>query len=85
MAQTEDAHRHRPIDAGAKRVGDTIPLIRREHVSGLYARRPVWLAGQVPLARIREIVAGMERGAGRFHEKAAQRTSDAGWCSRRAC
>ena len=43
MAEEEDGHRRRLIDLHRARFGDTIPLIRREHVSGFYARRPVWL------------------------------------------
>ena len=78
MAATEDRHRRRLIDAFTARFGETIPLIRREHVSGFYARRPVWLAETLPLERIREIAGDMEREAGRFYQKAAQRTSDAG-------
>jgi len=78
MAETEDIHRRRLIDTFTARFGDTIPLIRREHVSGFYARRPVWLSENLPLERIREIAADMESEAGRFYEKAAQRTSDAG-------
>ena len=43
MAAEEDEHRRRLIDLHQQRFGETIPLIRREHVSGYYARRPVWL------------------------------------------
>ena len=78
MAETEDEHRRRLIDTFTARFGDTIPLIRREHVSGFYARRPLWLSENLPLERIREIAGDMEREAGRFYEKAAQRTTDAG-------
>ena len=43
MAEEEDTHRRRLIEVHKTRFGDTIPLIRREHVSGYYARRPIWL------------------------------------------
>ena len=43
MAAEEDEHRRRLIDLHQTRFGAVIPLIRREHVSGYYARRPVWL------------------------------------------
>lgn len=43
MAAEEDTHRQRLIELHRKRFGEVIPLIRREHVSGFYARRPIWL------------------------------------------
>ncbi len=54
-----------------------IPLIRREHVAGFYARRPVWLVENLGIERIRAEAEGMERDAEAFYIKAAQRTSDA--------
>ena len=77
MAVEEDNHRQRLIDLHVQRFGDTIPLIRREHVSGFYARSPVWLTETLPIDRMREIAADMERQAGAFYEKAAARTTDA--------
>jgi len=77
MASEEDRHRRRLIDLFTARFGQVIPLIRREHVSGYYARRPVWLIENLGLERIREEAAGMERDAQRFYEAAAQRTTDA--------
>ena len=43
MAVEENEHRRRLIDLHVARFGDVIPLIRREHFAGFYARRPVWL------------------------------------------
>ncbi len=77
MAEEEDEHRHRLIEAHKKRFGDVIPLIRREHVSGYYARRPVWLIENLGLDRMREEVESMERDAERFYRQAAARTTDA--------
>ncbi len=77
MAKEEDLHRERLIELHRKRWGEVIPLIRREHVSGYYARRPVWLVENLGLERIREEAAGMERDAERFYLAAAARTSDA--------
>ncbi len=77
MAKEEDAHRQRLIEMHKRRFGDVIPLIRREHVSGYYARRPVWLIENLPLERIREEVALMEHEAEEFYRKAAARTKDA--------
>ncbi len=77
MAAEEDEHRQLLIDLHAERFGPTIPLIRREHVSGYYARRPVWLTQNLGLERIRSEAAAMERDAERFYLAAAARTQDA--------
>lgn len=77
MAQEEDRHRQRLIDLFRSRFGDVIPLIRREHVSGYYARRPVWLVENLGIDRIRVEAEAMEAQAARFYHAAAQRTSDA--------
>lgn len=77
MASEEDTHRHRLIDLHRSRFGDVIPLIRREHVSGYYARRPVWLVENLSLERIRDEAEAMERDAERFYLAAAARTTDA--------
>lgn len=53
MAAEEDGHRQRLIDLHQERFGQVIPLIRREHVSGFYARRPVWLVENLALDTIR--------------------------------
>ena len=77
MAAEEDGHRKRLIDLHTERFGQTIPLIRREHVSGYYARTPVWLIENLGLERIRAEAAEMERAAENFYLQAAARTSDA--------
>jgi rubrerythrin len=77
MAIEEDQHRQRLIDLHVSRFGETIPLIRREHVAGYYQRRPVWLVENLGLERIREEAAAMEREAEQFYLKAASRTKDA--------
>ena len=77
MATEEDEHRKRLIDLHKARFGDVVPLIRREHVSGYYARRPVWLVGNLGLDRIRSEAEAMERDAERFYRKAAAKTQDA--------
>lgn len=77
MAKEEDDHRHRLIEAHRARFGEVIPLIRREHVAGYYARRPVWLVETLGLERIRTEAEAMEREAEAFYRKAAARTTDA--------
>ena len=77
MAAEEDSHRARLIALHQKRFGDVIPLIRREHVAGFYARRPVWLAANLSLDTIRNEASAMEAQAAAFYTRAAGATSDA--------
>jgi rubrerythrin len=77
MAKEEDTHRHWLIERHRARFGEVIPLIRREHVAGFYARKPIWLVENLGLDRIREEAEGMERDAAEFYKRAAQRTEDA--------
>ena len=77
MANEEDQHRRRLIDLHQSRFGDVIPLIRREHVAGFYARRPVWLTANLSLDRIRAEAHAMESQAANFYLRAAANTSDA--------
>ena len=77
MAVEEDGHRQRLIELHRQRFGEVIPLIRREHVAGHYARRPVWLTENLGLDRIRDEAHEMERVAREFYERAAARTTDA--------
>ena len=77
MAVEEDSHRQRLIEMHRRRFGEVIPLIRREHVAGYYARRPVWLIENLGLERMREEAAAMEGDAERFYLAAAKRSKDA--------
>jgi rubrerythrin len=77
MAAEEDRHRQRLIDLHRTRFGEVIPLIRREHVAGFYARRPVWLQPTLSLEAIRGEARAMERAAQDFYSRAAARTEDA--------
>ena len=77
MAAEEDGHRRQLIDLHRSRFGEVIPLIRREHVAGFYARRPVWLAANLPLDTIRGEARAMEQQAAAFYIRAAGRTQDA--------
>lgn len=77
MAGEEDGHRGQLIALHQSRFGDVIPLIRREHVAGYYARRPVWLVENLGLDRMREEARQMERDAQTFYETAAAATQDA--------
>lgn len=77
MAEEEDTHRQWLIKLHQDRFGNVIPLIRREHVAGYYARRPVWLIKNLGLDRIRAEAEAMERDAEHFYLTAAKRTTDA--------
>jgi erythrin-vacuolar iron transport family protein len=77
MAEEENRHRQRLIEMHRVRFGEVIPLIRREHVSGYYARKPVWLTENLSIDRIRAEVGEMEQVAGNFYRKAAERTTNA--------
>lgn len=76
MAEEEDEHRDRLIEAHKQRFGGIIPLIRREHISGSYTHRPVWLVENLGLETIRAEARGMEMLAERFYRKAADNSSD---------
>ena len=78
MAIEEDEHRTALTEDHRRRFGETIPLIRREHVAGFYNRRPVWLIQNLGLERIRDEAGRMETEAREFYHRAARRTSDAG-------
>ncbi len=77
MAAEEDTHRRWLIERHRARFGEVIPLIRREHVAGFYARKPVWLVENLGLERMRAEAEAMERGAAAFYARAAARTEDA--------
>ena len=77
MAKEENEHRRRLIDLYQKRFGDRIVLIRREHVTGFFERKPLWLAKNQPLEDIRDEAERMERQAWRFYLEAANQSKDA--------
>ena len=77
MAEVENTHRTMLIDMHRRRFGETIPLIRREHVSGFLARRPDWLRRNLSLDAVRREAEAMEQQAYRFYVEAAKNMSDA--------
>ncbi|MBU0583937.1 MAG: VIT1/CCC1 transporter family protein [Alphaproteobacteria bacterium] len=77
MAEEEDGHRASLIALHQKRFGESIPLIRREHVRGYYERKPDWLVRPLGIERVRDQAEAMEDQAHRFYLEAAKRTSDA--------
>lgn len=77
MAAEEDQHRKWLIELHQNKFGDTIPLIRREHVSGFYSRKPDWLVKPFGVEEVRKQAAEMEAQAHRYYVAAAKQTSDA--------
>lgn len=77
MAAEEDGHRQRLIDLHRARFGEVIPLIRREHVAGFHARKPVWLNETLGLEAMRAEARAMEAQAQAFYGRAAARSPDA--------
>ena len=77
MAAEENQHRRRLIEQHRARFGETIPLIRREHVRGYYDRKPDWLVRPLGLEKVRAMAEEMEAQAYRFYTEAAKRTSEA--------
>lgn len=77
MADVEQQHRNMLIGIFQERFGSDIPLIRREHVRGFYARRPMWLVENLPIEDIRAETERMERASAAFYEKSVQYVSDA--------
>jgi erythrin-vacuolar iron transport family protein len=77
MAAEESVHRARLIDLHKKRFGETIPLIRRDHVTGYYERKPDWLVRPLGIEKVRDMAEQMERQAHQFYLQAASRTADA--------
>ena len=77
MAEEEHGHRNRLIELHRKRFGETIPLVRRDHVRGYFERKPDWLVRPLGIEKVREMAEEMERGAQRYYIEAAQRTTDA--------
>ncbi|MCL5777252.1 rubrerythrin family protein [Limibaculum sp. FT325] len=77
MAAEEDRHRQRLIEVYRKRFGEVILPLRREHVSGYYTRRPVWLVENLGVERMREEAGNMEREAHDFYVAAAKQATDA--------
>jgi rubrerythrin len=78
MAAEEDEHRRRLLDLYVERFGTHLVPIRREHVRGFIARKPLWLMKALSIAAVRQQVWEMEEGAYRFYMEAAKQVTDAG-------
>ena len=76
MAREEDTHRARLTDLFQARFGETIPLVRREHVAGAMRRAPLRLTDTTKLDDLRAEARLMEQAAERFYRAAAGRSQD---------
>ncbi|HEY4199333.1 MAG TPA: ferritin family protein [Devosiaceae bacterium] len=77
MAAEENDHRRRLLDLYTERFGPVLVPIRREHVRGFLARKPLWLLQNLSVEAVRQQVWEMEEGASRFYLAAAAQTTDA--------
>ncbi|MDC9822823.1 ferritin family protein [Devosia sp. ZB163] len=77
MAAEEENHRRRLLDLYMEKFGKRLVPIRREHVSGFLARKPVWLMQTMSLEAVRQLAWEMETAAVSFYTEAARRTTDA--------
>ncbi len=77
MAAEEHEHRRRLLDLYTERFGDQLVPIRREHVRGFIARKPIWLMQNLDIETIRQQVWEMEISAHRFYIEAARMVTDA--------
>jgi rubrerythrin len=76
MRQEESEHRTRLLERYRLRFGDHLPLIRRQDVRGLVARRSPWFVRSLGPDVIRRQAAAAEVESRRFYERAAARATD---------
>jgi erythrin-vacuolar iron transport family protein len=76
MALEEIGHRDMLLELHQKKFGDFLPLIRRQHVKGFVARRPIWLNRTLGIDATRKFAEEMEYETARFYRRAAQSSHD---------
>lgn len=76
MAAEEEEHRHRLLTLYEAKFGQAMPYITRQDVRGFMKRRPVWLMRDLRIETVRAQAALMEREAGQFYARAAERARD---------
>lgn len=77
MVRVEGDHRRRLIDLFVQTFSTHIPLVRRQDVRGVLARKPVWQVRPLGADAVRQYAAQMERDAERFYRAAASRCTNA--------
>jgi hypothetical protein len=78
MYDEENGHRHRLISLYWERLGEHIPLIRRQDVRGFITRKPLLVTANLTVTLIRREVEVMEDEARNFYQAAIAQTSEAG-------
>jgi len=63
MAAEEHEHRRWLLDMHQEKFGNSVPLIRREHVRGFYVTKPLWLVKPYGIDKIRKQASEMEAQA----------------------
>ncbi|HHG89313.1 MAG TPA: rubrerythrin family protein, partial [Devosia sp.] len=76
MAVEENEHRRLLLDMYREKFGDRLVPIRREHVRGFIARKPIWLMKHLDIETIRQQVWEMEVSAQSFYLSAAKQVQD---------
>ena len=76
MCDEENEHRRLLLDLYKTKFNDIIPYIKREHVSGFYSRRPLWLTKNLSLSTVRKEIVKMESDAANFYYDATQKAND---------
>jgi erythrin-vacuolar iron transport family protein len=76
MALEEMNHRDMLLELHRKKFGDFLPLIRRQHVKGFVARRPIWLNQTLSIEATRKFAEEMEYETARFYRRAAEAAHD---------
>lgn len=77
MAEEENEHRRDLLTLYQEKFGEHIPLIRRQHVRGFLARKPIWQIRPLSVDAARGLMQSMEMEAERFYSRAAARSQDA--------
>jgi erythrin-vacuolar iron transport family protein len=71
MRTEESIHRRRLLVLFRQKVGDHIPLLRRQDVRGFVRRNPVWLIRPLGLETVRNQASEIEVETRNFYERAA--------------
>jgi len=76
-SEEENGHRYRLLELYHTKVGDHIPLIRRQDVKGFLERKSFWLLRPLGVDKVRVQVELMEAESKRFYQTAARHSTDA--------
>lgn len=76
MALEENEHRRVLLEMYRQKFGENLVPIKREHVRGFMARKPIWLMEQFDIETIRQQVWEMEVSAQNFYLEAAKNITD---------